>query len=363
MKCHFVYSVPPPLHNFAARLEYRLRLYFHNLGLNVSLLANRRPSQSDLSLWPLRSPYEITKHAYTALSNKVTTYLYHLTERVCCRFGPEDIFLGHPFFPHIEGKYGVTELSVKKAPRPRISALICPLHCNLEVNTKHLNRAFLDDVNALMPNVDKLFGIMGEYWWDRWDHSPFKHWKTKMIRLDMAVDAKRFPRVKNSFNQPGKRGFLYIGNNDPVKGLDFYSNLMSRLPQYPRGWIGDGLPVFGIDKISADRKLDHEFMAHVSQTFDFFVSPSRADANPTTILESMAWGFPVVCTPQSGYYETSYRRNIYLDDLDRSVSVLKQLQYADEADLLRMANEARSVVETHYTWDRFTSTVIQHLGI
>jgi hypothetical protein len=38
--------------------------------------------------------------------------------------------------------------------------------------------------------------IMGEYWWDQWDLSKYAHWKTKMVRLDMAVDATRYPRVK-----------------------------------------------------------------------------------------------------------------------------------------------------------------------
>lgn len=71
----------------------------------------------------------------------------------------------------------------------------------------------------------------------------------------------------------------------------------------------------------------------------------------------------MACTQQSGYYETSYRRNIPLDDVAATVSVLRQLQYAPESGLLRMAGEARAVVERDYTRERFTSTVIERLGL
>jgi glycosyltransferase involved in cell wall biosynthesis len=104
-------------------------------------------------------------------------------------------------------------------------------------------------------------------------------------------------------------------------------------------------------------------MAEVGNKFDFFISPSKADPNPTTILESMAWGFPVVCTPQSGYYGTDYRRNIYLDDISGSVNVLNELQYDDERKLVFMANKAREKVVVDYNWDKFTSTVILNLGL
>jgi glycosyltransferase involved in cell wall biosynthesis len=116
-------------------------------------------------------------------------------------------------------------------------------------------------------------------------------------------------------------------------------------------------------RISGARRLTPAYMSHVAQDFDFFISPSAADPNPTTILESMAWGFPVVCTPQSGYYETSYRKNIDRTDMDRSVDVLRQLQYAEEGELLRMADEARQVVEQDYTWDLFVDRICTKLGL
>jgi glycosyltransferase involved in cell wall biosynthesis len=185
-----------------------------------------------------------------------------------------------------------------------------------------------------------------------------------MVRLDMAVDVARYPRLKTRFNPPGRRGYLFLASSDdPRKGADVFRDLTARLGDFPRGWIGSGPEISGVPRISLPRALTPDFMRGISDRFDFFVSPALADPNPTTILESMAWGLPVICTPESGYYETSYRRSIRLDDLSGSAEVLRRLQFASETELLRMADEARSVVETEYTWHRFTSTVLSGLGL
>jgi glycosyltransferase involved in cell wall biosynthesis len=215
----------------------------------------------------------------------------------------------------------------------------------------------------LLERADILFAIMGEYWWDQWPSCAFADWIPKMVRLDMAVDIAHFPRVKARFNPPGKRGYLYIGRNDPMKGTDFLSELLLRLGSFRCGWIGSGSNIPGIPRISMPRALTPEFMRRVAEDFDFFITTGIADPNPTTILESMAWGFPVVCTPQSGYYECSYRKNIYHDDFNRSVEVLRALQFADKSDLHKMSNDARNVVENEYTWKRFVGTISRELGI
>ena len=365
MKCHFVYSVPMQVENaFLARAQRKLRRILSDHGLPMGLLSNRQPSEMDFQRWPVQSPYENTRNLYCALSERMPTLLYDLTERVYCKFHADDIFLGHPYFPHLEGGYGVTEMSVKQKIRPRILALITPLHCDVEINTYHINKAFLDDVDKLLPSADMLFGIMGEFWWDQWDHSPYAHWKKKMIRLDMAVDTLRYPRIKKRFNRPGKRGYLYIGNSsDPRKGADFLSRMMAQLSDYPRGWIGSGPDIPNVPRIAQGTQLTPAFMSEVAEKYDIFISPSVADPNPTTILESMAWGFPVVCTPQSGYYQTSYRKNIYLDNIDQSVNVLRDMQYLEEAKLMLMADKARDVVVADYSWDKFTSSITNNIGL
>ena len=77
----------------------------------------------------------------------------------------------------------------------------------------------------------------------------------------------------------------------------------------------------------------------------------------------MCWGFPIICTPQSGYYETSYRFNINKDDINKSLIVLKNLQNLTELDLIKISDRAREVVESEFTWERFTSRIIDNLEI
>jgi glycosyltransferase involved in cell wall biosynthesis len=359
MTCHLVYTVP--LKGYAGRASHRICRFLQKSGLPVSFFGSRK--NPDMDWWPKQSPFENTKHIFHGLSSHMPTLLYSFNEQLRCRFKSDDIFLGHPYFPFRSGEQGVTELSLGQSVRPRVFGLISPLHCDTDIETIHINKAYLDAIDRLLPRADILFGIMGQYWWDLWPASPFAHWIPKMVRLDMAIDTKHFPRVKTGFNPPGKRRFLYIGKNDPMKGVDFLSRLFSREDGFSCGWIGRGSEIAGVSRISTVRPLTGEFMKKIARDFDFFVSPSRADPNPTTILESMAWGFPVVCTPQSGYYETEYMRNIFRDDEDRSVEVLRDLQYADEAELMNIADKARETVERQYTWERFVGTIRKKLDI
>jgi len=359
MTLHLVYTVP--FKGYIGRFKRLVYRILQQLGLSVCSFGDR--SKPDTSWWPKKSPYENTKNIFQGLSSVIHTKLYDFHEQVGCLFSSEDIFLGHPFFPYHPGRKGVTELSINQAVRPRIFALISPIHCDVKIETNHINKDYLDAIDRLLPQADIIFGIMGEYWWDQWPSSPFSHWMPKMVRLDMAIDPLHFPRVKTQFNPPGKRGYFYIGRNDPMKGTDLLSRLSRQLASFRWGWIGPGPDIEGVPRLSAARALTPDFMSRIAQDFDIFVSSSRADPNPTTILESMAWGFQVVCTVQSGYYETSYRRNIYHEDFDRSLEVLRQLQYADESDLRKMANDARSDVERKYTWEQFTETICRRLGL
>lgn len=363
MKCHFVYSVPFINQSLIQRICRKVRVVLNKASVPVGLITNRQPDEKEIDQWPGHSPYSNTKNIYKALSKVYPTLLYTLRERVKIRLNNDDIFLGHPFFPYQPDEIGVTEFAVSSKVKPKILAIITPLHCDINVKTTHINKAFLDHVNGLMPKVDVLFAIMGKYWWDQWDQSPYVHWKPKMVRLDMAVDVKSYPLIKKKFNKHRKRKFLYIGKNDPMKGVDFLSKLALELKNYEFGWIGVGEDIPGVKRISGPRQLYPEYMSKVAEDYDFFISPSLADPNPTTILESMAWGFPVVCTPQSGYYETEYIRNIYRNDFNKSVEIIKSLQVLNEAELFKWSKLARQVVENDYNWGRFTRKILKNISL
>jgi hypothetical protein len=148
-----------------------------------------------------------------------------------------------------------------------------------------------------------------------------------------------------------------------MKGIDLLITLLSGFGNNPTGWIGGGPDIPGIPRLSRPRPLTIDFMQKIAEHFDFFITTGIADPNPTTILESMSWGFPVICTPQSGYYETPYLKNVYHDNISRSLQVLSELQYGKEDDIMAMANQARYIVENKYNWDNFVSRIFTTLNI
>ena len=82
-----------------------------------------------------------------------------------------------------------------------------------------------------------------------------------------------------------------------------------------------------------------------------------SDANPTTILEAMAWGLPIICTPQSGYYCRDEVFTVELDDIEGNMSVIRELEEIPESDLMRAADRNRERVATYYTWHRFCTSI------
>lgn len=359
MTCYFVYATPSS--GIINKAKRSLLRRVQRLGLNVSSIGNR--TNPDTHWWPKRSPYENTKRIFNELSSHLPTRLYDIAEQIHCPISQDDIFIGHPFFPHISGQKGVTERTLEQSSQARKKALISPIHCDVSIQTTHINREYMDDIDRLLPKVDVLFAIMGPYWVDQWPDSPYAHWLPKMVPLNMAIDTAYFPRVKIKFNPPQQRKFLYIGQNDPMKGIDFLSQLAKQLKPDTIGWIGDGPEIDGVPRISSARPLTPQFMAKIAESYDIFISPSRADPNPTTILESMAWGFPVCCTQQSGYYETKYRKNIFRENLSQSIDILENFLKLDSNALMAMADQAIEVVRQEFSWNRFVTTICKELQI
>jgi len=342
MMIHFVYSVPPP----AGRLSLKLNRLYRWLRRRAPYLPV--PWRNGLSRWGGRiipAPASITQHLYTFLAERQPTRLYDLDERLRLVFSEDDIILGHPW-PH---PATIMQQAMRSPQKCRLKALIFPIHHGIP------------SINAsaapLVERADVVFGIMGPYWYDTLEKSAFALWKPKIIRLDMAVDARQYPRVKREFNPPGQRGYLYIGSNRPEKGCDVLSRTMAGLPEFKRGWIGFGREIPHLRHISSAVELTRDFIARLCQQYDFFINTSVSDANPTTILEAMAWGLPVACTPQSGYYDMPELVMLSTTDIEHNIHALKALQYAPESELERISQANAERVHSYYTWDRFCKTV------
>lgn len=339
---HFVYSVPPP----PGRLRSRLNRVYRLLRRKFPQLP--APWRGGLSRWGRQvvpAPASITRHLYSFLSERHPTRLYDLDERTHLDFSEDDIILGHPW-PDPDT---IVQQALRTPRRCRLKALIFPIHHGIPSLNAY--------AAPLVELADVVFGIMGPYWYDTLNASVFASWKPKIIRLDMAIDTKQYRHVKRAFNPPGQRGYLYIGGNRPEKGCEILSQTMAGLSEFERGWIGWGEEMPHLRRLARSAELTPEFVIRLTRQYDFFVNTSISDANPATILEAMAWGFPVACTPQSGYYDMPNLATLSTTDIEHNIRVLRKLQYVPEAELERTSQANAELVRVHYTWDRFCQTV------
>ncbi len=331
--------------------DSRLTLWqrgWRKLNLNVEGLvpgATPRWRQGDVLRWPAHAPDSITAHLYPYLRQQCRVLLYDFRERIKPRVDSNDIVLGHPWYD----PKSIIQRIVMDGVQCRAKILLFPYH--------HGIPKYNEPFAPLVEQCDQVIGITGPYWYDTMDSSPFAAWRPKFNRLDMAVDAKDFPFVKTGFNPPGKRRYLFIGDNSDCKGLDILGRVMEQLPQYECGWFGPGDDVPHVRHVAQWADFTPDFARQVVQTYDFYVHIGISDANPTTILEAMAWGLPVACTPQSGYYNMPTIITLSTTDIGHNVRSLLGLQYAPEEHLISLSLANRRLVETQYTWERFCTTV------
>src|SRR5512142_151433 len=193
---HLVYAVPTSRW-VGGRIRQRSILAAQRAGIPVSYVGSRSGARTDR--WSSRAPTSITAHVYRALADRTDTRLYDVREHLRIRGGDDDVLVGH----YLAGdQSGVWQRSCREG-RFALRIAMNPLH--------HQMSEVCAELDPYVPMVDRIFGIMGPYWYDTWRASALGHWFPKIVPFDMAIDAAAFPRLKTRFNPPGKRKFLYIG--------------------------------------------------------------------------------------------------------------------------------------------------------
>lgn len=330
---HFVYALPLKLIDRIA-----LRLFKTTWCTSLRFDRIRWPR-------PIHAPLSITFHVAQTLSDRYDVQIYDLRSRrpIIPREG--DILLAHPSNDPRSG--------VRRAlddPRFARKILISPY------NADPAQTGWLDD---LMPKVDRFVAISGEPWFNEF-RSPFiERYGKKICRVDMGIDPDQYPLVKRRFSSPGERRFLYIGRVSTwsdEKGISLLERLASRIEGFSGGYVCRGGEIKGWHKISSPRPLDPSFMEEVARHYDIFINMSRFDAQVTTVLEAACWGFPVACTPQSGYREASFF-TLSIDDDGANRQMIETIQRLPSEHLEFLARKNRELVTTKYSWSRFAERI------
>ena len=256
-----------------------------------------------------------------------------------------DILLGHPH----PAPWTCFRRSLSQPGWRRVLAM-SPYH-----HGDHVQVAFLD---SLIERCDLYLAITGNYWFSSVETSPFAHWRSKMVHLDLALDRQDFPVIKTGFNASGCRRFIYVGHSGWTKNTSYLSEIARALPETQIGWLGrHRQPIPGILYLGF-QDFSTETGRQMIASYDFMITVGKADANPATVLEAMAWGLIPVCTPQSGYSGYPGIVNIPLGDAREAVAILRQLQNLPDTALREMQTTNWQALDTHFNWNRFTQQVI-----
>jgi glycosyltransferase involved in cell wall biosynthesis len=293
----------------------------------------------------IATPFAIGRNVGQRLAQRYRVIHYDLTETGVIRPGPDDVLLGHPY----QAPWTIFRRSARQRGWKRIIAISPFAHGDL------IQCAFEDPI---LRRCDLYLAITGRYWFETIETSDFAHWRPKMVHLDLSIDRHDYPPLKHVFNPPGKRRFVYIGHTGWFKNTQYLSEIARRMPETEISWIGIGEPIVGVRA----RGVVDFATAHARQLVsehDFLITVGKSDANPTTILEAMAWGLLPVCTPQSGYAGYAGIENVPLGDPDAAVAKLRALQAAPEAQLLAIQRANWQRLDDYFNWDRFTNQVIE----
>jgi hypothetical protein len=289
-------------------------------------------------------PDAIGRNLAHRLSRDFNVVLHHWDARTVIHPQPGDRLIGHPH----PAPGTIFRRSVREAGWAR-TIMLCPY--------AHGDLRQVAAWDTVLPYCDAHLAITGNYWMRTLPSSPFAHWAPRTSRLDLAVDRRDFPPVKTSFRPPGRRRFLYIGNTAWVKNTGYLSALARSLPGLDFAWMGQSrIPITGFTALGPQ-----DFSQPASQRliaeYDFILTAGFSDANPTVVLEGMAWGLIPICTPQSGYENYPGIPNIPLNDLPRARAVLERMQQVDAESLLALQTANWTLLDEHFTWDRFADQV------
>ena len=173
----------------------------------------------------------------------------------------------------------------------------------------------------------------------------------------------------------GKKTILFLGRIFPGKGLDVLVRAFSRIARIRSDVY---LLIAGPDnwgyKNELEEMLDREAIPErviftgmligdkkkaAFSCADLFVYPSYSEGFSNAVLEAMAWGLPVIISPQCNFPEVQTRGagRVIEPEVGQLEKVISGL--LDQPEICRqMGDRGRALVNDQYTWDKIAENMI-----
>ncbi len=197
--------------------------------------------------------------------------------------------------------------------------------------------------------------------------------KEKLFVVPNAVDIKKF-----KFTLPNnvRKRILYVGDLEYWKGVHILIQSFKKVSEKIAGSdvelvvAGGGSQLTALMRIVSKHKLPVRFLGVVPhhripvlmQNCNLFVLPSLSEGFPTTVLEAMASGLPVIVTSVGGIPEIVRHMKTGIlvkpNDVDELAEAMIML-INDKAKSRELAINARSLVEEKYTWEKTAKYVLE----
>ncbi len=223
-------------------------------------------------------------------------------------------------------------------------------------NEDSLQMSHLYDV---VPECDFFLAICGKFWFERLAKSKFKSWKKKMIQIDLGIDKKTYPFIKQKFNKINKRKIIYIGNDYS------YNNFAKNLNYLKKIIDSSGKNIFGSagnKQISTEEhygwlNFKDKKILKIIKKYDFLIQVSKNDANPSTILESMSWGLIPLITKGCGYKEINKKLIIPQNNHKLVCKKISYLQKKNNKFLKKIQKENLNLLKKKFNWKNFQKKI------
>lgn len=183
---------------------------------------------------------------------------------------------------------------------------------------------------------------------------------------------------KSKYNIPkDKKILLYLSRITPKKGLDMLLPAISELKNQFDDWI---LVIVGNDEfnyksevLNLIKKLNIEdsvFIVEpqfgkakfdVFEASDFFILPSYSEGSPMVVVDSLAYGLPVITTKSSSWNDlNTYQCGFWVDINKEGIkfALQKMLNLSDEEREQYSVNSQKIIVEK-YLWEKISIKTLE----
>jgi hypothetical protein len=220
-----------------------------------------------------------------------------------------------------------------------------------------------------------IFGICGPIWYDETmrldDTTAIGRARSRLVRLDMCVNADALKPEKRVFNPVGRRRVVHVSNLGTYKGFDLLlestrgvtvPSLGSiALEKFDKGatTIRQFGKDYAINNLGRIDNADVKQIGAIVDEHDFYLHTASMDAQATTTLEFGVRGLVPIVTRESGF---ECEDAIYLTRYaDRNREIIRQALQMPDEELRARSERIKARIRSAHSWPKFYDTIAGHI--